>query len=126
MKRELERAREDTSGAKVYVLATYYFLTSNYSLIVVLFGVLMIVFGRTILSGEPAVLFRVVDAVPLLSISWMQHDVFAGMFGVWGASLVVIGGAAYGVMWANKLYARVTQESETEAEPEPETETETL
>lgn len=126
MKQELERARDDTSGVNVYVLAAYYFFTGNYSLIVVLFGVLMIGFGATILSGRPAVLFRVVESVPLLSISWMEHSVFAGMFGVWGASLVVIGGAAYGVMWANKLYARVTQESETETEPEPETETETL
>jgi hypothetical protein len=106
MRQELERAREETEGSSVYALATYYFVTGNYSLMVVLVGVLMTLFGGLIVSGRFAV-------GPLGAL---QHDVFAGMFGVWGATLVLIGATFYGIMWANKIYARISQDSEDERE----------
>lgn len=118
MKRELERAREETSGFNVYLLAGYYFVTGNYSLLVVLSGLGFILFGATALSGRPEAVFGIDQ------LSWMQHGVFAGMFGVWGASLIVIGVSAYAVLWANKMYARFTsdagseEESDSESEPE--------
>lgn len=114
MREELERAREETEGTKVYLLATYYFVTGNYSFVVILAGLGMMAFGALILSGELAV-------GPLEAIT---HDVFAGMFGVWGATLVVIGVSAYSIMWANKIYARVTQEEEESEEPDVDSGTE--
>lgn len=122
MREELERARQDTTGYKVYPLALYYFVTGNYSLIVVLVGLGLITFGATALSGYPAAIF----GIPQLQ--WMSHDVFAGMFGVWGATLVVIGVAAYAIMWANKLYARISSDTEPpeETETEPDLETNSL
>lgn len=106
MRQELERAREETEGSSVYALATYYIVTGNYSLIVVLAGVFTILFGGLIVSGRFA----------FGPLSFFQHSVFSGMFGVWGATLVVIGATAYGVMWANKMYARISQDTEEEEE----------
>lgn len=114
MKRELERGREETSGFNVYLLALYYFVTGNYSLMVVLFGLGMMGFGAFILEGTLAI-------GPL---SGLQHGVFAGMFGVWGASLVVIGVTAYAILLANKLYAQFTTDTEDEEEAESDVETE--
>jgi len=101
MRRELERAREEASGASAYGLALYYFVTGNYSLMIVLTGFGLIGFGALLVDGALA-------AGPL---SALEHGVFAGMFGVWGASLVVIGVAAYSVMLANKLYAQYTTDT---------------
>jgi hypothetical protein len=114
MRQELERAREESSGNKAYLLGLYYFVTGNYSLVVILFGLAVIAFGALVLTGQFAV-------GPLDAIT---HQVFAGMFGVWGATLVVIGVAAYGVMFANKIYARVSQDSEDEADSDSESSTE--
>jgi len=114
MRQELERAREESSGVKAYLLGLYYFITGNYSLVVILFGLALIAFGALILSGRLAV-------GPLGAL---EHQVFAGMFGVWGASLVVIGAAAYAVMWANKIYARISQDSGDDSESESDSGTE--
>jgi FtsH-binding integral membrane protein len=114
MRQELERAREESSGSKAYLLGLYYFITGNYSLVVILFGLALIAFGALILTGQFAV-------GPLAAI---EHQVFAGMFGVWGASLVVIGVAAYAVMWVNKIYAQISQEGEEESESDGDSGTE--
>jgi FtsH-binding integral membrane protein len=114
MRQELERAREESSGYKAYLLGLYYFVTGNYSLVVILFGLSMIAFGGLILSGRFAV-------GPLEAIT---HQVFAGMFGVWGASLVVIGVAAYAVMWANKIYARISTDDEDDSDTDSDSSTE--
>jgi len=114
MRQELERAREESSGYKAYLLAVYYFVTGNYSLVVILTGLGLIAFGALILSGRFAV-------GPLDAIT---HQVFAGMFGVWGASLVVIGVSAYAVLFANKIYARLSQDDEGESETESDSGTE--
>lgn len=117
MKRSLERANAEASGAKRYLLASYYFLANNMSIIVVLVGLGMIAFGATVLSGRPAVLFGA-DA----PLSVLSHGVFAGMFGVWGATVVVLGVLAYGALWLNQFVARIQTDSSTESEPEPESE----
>lgn len=114
MRQELERAREESSGAKVYLLGLYYFVTGNYSLVVILFGLGLIAFGGLVLSGQFAV-------GPLSAIT---HQVFAGMFGVWGGTLVVIGVAAYAIMWANKIYARISQDSDEESDADSDSGTE--
>lgn len=120
LERERERARQETDGYKVPLLAGYYFVTGNYSLIVILTGLGMMAYGATILSGRPAALFELVGQLPdplwILRFPIVEHQVFAGMFGVWGASLVVIGVAAYAVLLANKIYARLTTDSEDEEE----------
>jgi hypothetical protein len=114
MRQELERAREESSGYKAYLLGLYYFITGNYSLVVILIGLGLIAFGALVLTGDFAV-------GPLNAIT---HQVFAGMFGVWGASLVVIGVAAYAVMWANKIYARISQDDEEDADSDSDSSTE--
>lgn len=117
---ERERARQETSGFKVPLLAAYYFVMGNYSLIVILSGLGMMAYGATILSGRPAALFEVLSQLPdalwILRFPIVEHQVFAGMFGVWGASFVLIGVAAYAVLWANQLYARLSTDSEAEDE----------
>jgi len=117
MKRSLERASAETTGAKRYPLAAYYFLANNMSVVTVLSGLGMMAFGATVLSGRPAVLFG-----PDGPLNGVSHGVFAGMFGVWGATLVVLGVLAYGVLWANQVIARIqtdsSAESESDSEPE--------
>lgn len=97
MRESLERASAEASGVGMYVLALYYFLANNFAVVIVIFGFLTIGFGATIMSGIP--------------VDYVQHDVLAGMFGVWGASLIVLGVAIYGIFWANKVYARITTDS---------------
>lgn len=115
MRQALERADEDATGAKKYPLAGYYFLANNLSLVTVLLGVSMVVAGATVLSGRPSVLF---ETVPPLSA--LSHEVFAGMFGVWGASIALLGGLGYGVLLANKLLARVRTGSDSDGDSGPE------
>ncbi|MFB6202187.1 MAG: hypothetical protein ABEI98_09275 [Halorhabdus sp.] len=69
--RSIESARQDTSGWQMYLLALWYWTSSHVSLTIAIFGVLMIVVGGTLLRGV--------------------HSVFAGMFGVWGATLILLG-----------------------------------
>lgn len=102
MVKALERARTDTEGWQVYLLAAYYFLANNVSVVAILVGIGMWFFGGTILIGEP------VDIV--------EHHVFAGMFGVWGASIVLLGVLAYAILLVNKLFVRL--QSDTESEPD--------
>jgi hypothetical protein len=114
MRQELERAREESDGYKAYLLGLYYFITGNYSLVVILLGLGVIAFGALILTGRFAV-------GPLDAIT---HQVFAGMFGVWGATLVVIGVTAYAIMFANKIYARISTDDEDESESDSDSSTE--
>ncbi|MFB6153655.1 MAG: hypothetical protein ABEJ27_05325 [Halodesulfurarchaeum sp.] len=69
--RALESARQEASGFQMYLLAVWYWTSGHVSLTIAIFGGLMIVIGGTLLRG------------------W--HDVFAGMFGVWGVTLIVLG-----------------------------------
>lgn len=105
MVKSLERARTDTTGWKVYLLAAYYFLANNVSVVAVLLGVAMWLFGGTLLRGQP------VDVI--------EHHVFAGMFGVWGASIALLGVLAYVILLGNKLFLRLDTDTEdAEAEDE--------
>lgn len=88
MSEALTRAQENSSGFKQYLLAGYYVAAANLSLSTIAAGLLMMLFG-----------YLVVENV---------HEVFAGMFGIWGASLVIVGAVAYAVLWANRIIARVT------------------
>lgn len=97
MRNALEKANRETSGAKAYLLALYFALAGNLSLVIALAGVVLIALGATLLSGVP--------------VSTLEHGVFAAMFGVWGAALVLIGAAARGVLVANQLYARLEADS---------------
>ncbi len=91
MSQALESARHESSGAKMYVLALYYILSGNFSLVVALFGVLLVVLGATVMEG--------------------LHATLAGMFGIWGVSFVILGLLAYTILWANKMYARMNARS---------------
>lgn len=82
MNRHLERAREEASGGKVYLLAAYYLAASNVTLLIATIGLVMILLGALV--------------VP----SW--NDVLAGMFGVWGASFLLLGLGSYVALWFNE------------------------
>lgn len=111
MRRSLERANAEATGAKRYPLACYYFLANNMSMVAVLAGLGMMAFGATVLSGRPQFLFEAVEPLNALT-----HAVFAGMFGVWGATLVLLGALAYGVLWANQLLARLQTDSSSDSQ----------
>lgn len=98
MGESLERAAAETSGVGMYLLALYYFLANNFAVVIVITGFLTIGFGATIMAGIP--------------VGYVQHDVLAAMFGVWGASLVALGVAIYAIFWLNALYARLSTDSE--------------
>lgn len=85
----MERAREQSSGFKMYLLAAYYLAAGNISLTTIAMGVVVVILGATVVS--------------------QVHDVFAGMFGIWGASMVLFGAIAYAALWANRLIARYTE-----------------
>lgn len=91
MSKALESARHESSGVRMYVLALYYLLSGNFSLVVALFGVVLIVLGATVM---PSV-----------------HGVFAGMFGIWGVTLIILGLLAYTILWANQMYAKMQARS---------------
>lgn len=99
MGESLERAAAETSGVGMYLLAAYYFLANNFSVVLVILGFLSIAFGATIMSGIP--------------VDYVQHDVLAAMFGVWGASIIALGVAIYAVFWVNALYARLSSDDDT-------------
>jgi polyferredoxin len=84
MIKAMESASQETSGVRVYLLAAYYLMAGNFSLTVSFSGVIVVVLGATVIS--------------------QYHSIFAGMFGVWGASMVVFGLMMYTLLWANKLY----------------------
>jgi hypothetical protein len=85
----IERAREQSSGVKMYLLAAYYLAMANLSLTTMLGGVVVVAIGALVLDG--------------------LHAVFAGMFGIFGVSFVVLGALSYALLWANKLYAMYTE-----------------
>jgi len=111
MKRSLERANAEATGAKRYLLAAYYFLANNMSIMAVLVGIAMMAFGATVLSGRPGFLFG-----PDGPLNALVHGVFAGMFGLWGATIVLLGILAYAALWLNQFLARVQTDSSTESD----------
>ncbi|WP_207586564.1 hypothetical protein [Halomontanus rarus] len=93
----IETASEEASGWRMYVLAAYYLLFGNFSITVIGFGVVMI--------GAGASLEPVVEA---LNINSPNAAIMAGIAGIWGVSLILLGVLGYGVLWANAKYARIT------------------
>ena len=94
MSQAFERAQSETSGVQTYLLAGYYAFAGNFSLVVAVFGLLVVGFGATVLNGT------VLDGA-------LQHEVLAAMFGVWGTSFFVLGVLIYALFWASDLYARI-------------------
>lgn len=80
----MESARQESSGIHMYLLTAYFLIARKFSLSVVLFGVILIILGATVIR--------------------QYHEVFAGMFGVWGVTMIVLGLLAYVLLWANKRY----------------------
>lgn len=99
MRRAIETANEEASGWRMYVLTAYYLLFGNFALTVVLFGLLMIGFGRFLQWVASTQGFG--GNVPIM----------AGIFGIWGVTLVVFGIVGYGIFWANAKYAELTASS---------------
>jgi hypothetical protein len=122
MSQAVERANQETSGARAYVLAGYYVLAGNFSLVLVLFGLGFIGLGATVVNGTPTLVFGGEDGI--VSVLWgvpdtasdfsevagvvLANRTLAGMFGVWGTTFVLLGAILYGVLFANKMYARLT------------------
>ena len=69
--RSLESARQEASGTRMYLLAVWYWIGSHLALTIAIIGALSIVIGATVLPGD--------------------SPVFAGMFGVWGVTLIIMG-----------------------------------
>lgn len=88
MIKAMESASQESSGVRMYLLAVYYLMAGNVSLTISFFGVILAVLGATVVG--------------------LYHDIFAGMFGVWGATLFIFGLMMYTLLWANKLYAQRT------------------
>lgn len=93
----IETASEEASGWRMYVLATYYLLFGNFSITVIGFGLVMIGVGASL---EPL--------VEALNINSPNAAIMAGIAGIWGASLILLGVLGYGLLWANAKYARIT------------------
>lgn len=84
MGRSLQSAGNEADGVQQYLLAAYYWMSSHVSLTVAVCGVLLIALGASVVSRLNAV--------------------FAGMFGVWGAALVVFGVGSHIVLLALDSY----------------------
>ncbi|MCU4741260.1 hypothetical protein OB955_06195 [Halobacteria archaeon AArc-m2/3/4] len=93
----IETAREEASGWRMYVLAAYYLLFGNFSITVIALGIVMI--------GAGASLEPIVDT---LNIDSPNAAIMAGIAGIWGVSLILLGVLGYGILWANAKYAQVT------------------
>lgn len=89
MSQALTRSRENSSGYRKYLLASYYLATGNLSVTTILSGVLLIALGGTVVAAF--------------------HAVFGAMFAIWGASLVLVGVVAYGVLLANRFWAQMSE-----------------
>lgn len=85
----MQRAEEQSSGIRLYLLAAYYLAAGHLSVTTILFGGLLILIAATVLSG--------------------LHDVFAGMFGIWGVTFILFGAVAYLFLLANRIYAHVSE-----------------
>lgn len=85
----IEEARQEATGGRMYLLALYYFLSRNLSVVAVLFGVFLVLLGGLV--------------VP------QYHRILAGMIGVWGVTMVVLGAVAYVFFLASDLIARATR-----------------
>jgi len=96
MSQAMENARLESDGFKQYILALYYLLTMSFSITIAVVGLGFVAFGAFVLPGI--------------------HDVMAGMFGVWGISLILFGVLVYVFLWLNQLYARVTTDEGDEEE----------
>lgn len=83
---------------RVYLLALYYVLSGNLSLTTVLIGVAIMGFAFAVIP-QLAEMFRDYD-------NW---GVLEGMVGVWGASLVLLGGTSYLFFLGSKLFARISE-----------------
>ncbi|MFC7142691.1 hypothetical protein ACFQMA_23010 [Halosimplex aquaticum] len=122
MRQAIERANQESSGARAYVLALYYFVTGNISLVIILMGVASIGLGATLVNGTPAIVIggedgfiSLMNGLPdgvrsfgAVEGTVLAHKVFAGMMGIFGATLIALGASIYGFLFANKLYARAT------------------
>jgi uncharacterized membrane protein len=82
MNRQIKRSREESSGWKTYPLAGYYLISSNLLLTLAILGSVLLAIGAFFLP------------------SW--NEILAGMFGVWGASLVAIGLGSFSLFWLNR------------------------
>jgi len=122
MRQAIERAKQESSGGKAYLLATYYFMSGNISLMIALIGVVLIGLGATVVNGTPAIVIggeggivSIMNGIPEGERTFMAvegtvlaHKVLAGMLGIIGTTFILLGMAIYSFLFANKLYARAT------------------
>lgn len=94
MRDAFETASREASGWRKHVLAAYYLLTANFSLTVAGFGVVLMGIGVALIPIEAA-----------LGLDTTNIPILAGMFGIWGATLVLLGLLAYGFFWTTAKYA---------------------
>lgn len=97
----MDTARRETAGWKVYPLAFYYLVVGNIALSIAVFGVIQLVLGY------------VIDTFYANPDSPGNTAIFAGFFGVWGGTLVVVGLGTYAALWANKKYGQLVLDEQT-------------
>lgn len=94
----MDTARREADGWKVYVLAGYYLISGNVSISIAVLGGLQVLLGlglnATVAQGTEG--------------NWA---IFAGFFGIWGASLILLGLGSFGMFWANKVYDQAVAEN---------------
>lgn len=71
---------DDLSGISGTLLRGYYFFRRSISMSIALFGVLLILIGPVVQQF---------------------HPIFGGMFGIWGASFIIVGVGIYVLFWGS-------------------------
>ena len=89
MSQAMQKAREDSTGVRQYLLASYYLAAGNLSLTTIAFGVVLLALGGTVVVAF--------------------HKVFSAMFAIWGASAILLGGLAYAALKINALVAELSE-----------------
>lgn len=89
MSQALSKAGRNTSGFRQYVLAAYYLTTGNLSLTAILVGVTVVGFGGFVVT--------------------QYHEVLGPMIAIFGATIVLVGGIAYAVLWVNRIVAHLSE-----------------
>lgn len=101
MNHYMTRARDETSGVRMYLLAIYYMAASTLTLTIAFLGLVAIVFGW---------LITVTFGTPNAGNPPDPHQVLGAVIAIYGAAFVVFGVLSYGVLWTNKKYGQMTRE----------------
>lgn len=102
MLQEFEEARQETSGGRMYLLALYYFMSGNLSIVVALVGILWLALASVVIPQF---------VMPQFGESSVESlQIVTGMIGVWGVTLVLLGTISYLFFFLMEKYAQLVSE----------------